>query len=1337
MADEFDSTLGFDATEALKTFKQLELFVNAYTKALKLNASTTGDFNSAQGQSDNVLNNLAAAAAGAREELEKLATAEQNAANAARKVAEAQKTAADLDARKNAVAARATVVNSLPTGLAGKATPAEVSAFDKSVDAFQKLVLKTGTSQAQVQKILANLSANYSGTERQIRDSILNIIAANNNLGRTNFNAVTRALAQVGAAGRKAGNDVSSGVDSATKSSTGFLLSWQSIQRFFAGQVLFRVFSGITSEINTSVETAKKLQVTLAQIQTIAPKAIRGGNLQDVGTFTKSVSNDFGISQVEVATATYEAFSNQVGDTAQTLNFMREAAKFSVAAVTSLNNAQAVGAGVINAYGLATADTSQIFDKLFKTIDVGRVTGEELAGSLGKILPIASQLGVSLDEVLSGIATLTIQGLSAEEAVTRLNNVFIRLIKPAGELQTALDKLGVTSISAFVQTEGLVGALTKIRDQTDGSVEELAKLIPNIRGFAGAVSLAAQDGKLFANSLQAIREESSNANTSAFDLIQATPAIQLQKSIEQLKNVFISDFGNPAIDAINKVIESLGGAEVAAKAFLTLLAVGGTAAVALFGVQLVGAIGTATAAMVSLATAGGVTLGTLGGLAAFTGFGAVAAGVALLVFELNKANNVAQQLRDTEEQAAKLNQASTKQAIQAQQQLNRATEDATNTSAKTVLNALQQRQAAFADEKTAALTYQKSITDDLKNQINTRQKLVDKFVSDVAKSIEKSSENIKKIGNDTRDFEFKINQQRFDRNLKLANNDPGKEARLLSARVAELLDAQNRAAKLNTPEGNDFAKTLNDEALSTANKLADIAGKRAQGEGLVNTVLSARQKLNNSLIQQEQAKEAAATAADKTLTEQQAAIHANVDEVNTLLKALSKAENSAERSSLSKKLGAATSSLQEKLSNFTAPGITGTDFENQLKKIKASFDNLEGTPVPLNLSVDAAIASIENKLKAARFSAEVELKIQNLTGVGGGTDQIGKLQAKIGELRATANTRSSATNAFLEDQGNLQTALDNSIRRFDALKKEAKDSVTTAQNAFGLLSKSLGGPDLGATAAIEPINKFIGKINELKATLQNAVETGNTGALVGIDKQLGNLQNALAGEQGAQQTLQVVQGLRQQIEQVGSSLEKVGQDKQKLNAAQEAQQTIQALETLIQNLRADQSASEALNTNLQAMGPAGQQGANTAAAALQNLQAQQERAIALQQELNAAQAAGGGGGGGQTEGRARGGRIEYFSSGGFVSRGTDTIPAMLSPNEFVVNAASSRKFFSQLVAINAGVQPSYHANGGTVQNNTFTGDIQLNLPPGSSSVDGRAAASAIQRELRRKSSRLL
>ena len=77
-------------------------------------------------------------------------------------------------------------------------------------------------------------------------------------------------------------------------------------------------------------------------------------------------------------------------------------------------------------------------------------------------------------------------------------------------------------------------------------------------------------------------------------------------------------------------------------------------------------------------------------------------------------------------------------------------------------------------------------------------------------------------------------------------------------------------------------------------------------------------------------------------------------------------------------------------------------------------------------------------------------------------------------------------------------------------------------------------------------------------------------------------------------------------------------------------------------------------------------------------------------------------------------------------RGTDVIPAMLTPGEMVMSAATTRRFASQLTAMNAGVRPTFHSQGGHVTN---VGDINVTVQGGGT---GRQTARSIATELRRE-----
>ena len=96
------------------------------------------------------------------------------------------------------------------------------------------------------------------------------------------------------------------------------------------------------------------------------------------------------------------------------------------------------------------------------------------------------------------------------------------------------------------------------------------------------------------------------------------------------------------------------------------------------------------------------------------------------------------------------------------------------------------------------------------------------------------------------------------------------------------------------------------------------------------------------------------------------------------------------------------------------------------------------------------------------------------------------------------------------------------------------------------------------------------------------------------------------------------------------------------------------------------------------------------------------------------------------------GKMMYRAAGG-PARGTDQISAMLSKGERVTNAKSSRKFASQLTAMNAGSQPVYRQSGGTVTN---IGNVSVNVSGAKApEQSARQMMKAFKRETRRGSGR--
>lgn len=223
----------------------------------------------------------------------------------------------------------------------------------------------------------------------------------------------------------------------------------------------------------------------------------------------------------ELTNGLYQAFSAGASDLKEAMQITTDAAKFARAALTDTNTAVDVLTTAVNAYGKEMMDTTTASDLFFTTIKQGKITGEQLAGTIGQSIPLFASAGIELEQLSAGIAAMTKQGVNAANATTQLNGIVNSFLKPQEALNDLITEYGYESGAALLKAEGLTGALKLVEDATDGDAAAMAELLPNIRALRGAMALTGVGGEEL-NRILIEMESSSNATAEAFDKQEKT-----------------------------------------------------------------------------------------------------------------------------------------------------------------------------------------------------------------------------------------------------------------------------------------------------------------------------------------------------------------------------------------------------------------------------------------------------------------------------------------------------------------------------------------------------------------------------------------------------------------------------------------------------------------------------------------------------------------------------------------------------------------------------------------------------------------------------------------------
>ena len=111
-------------------------------------------------------------------------------------------------------------------------------------------------------------------------------------------------------------------------------------------------------------------------------------------------------------------------------------------------------------------------------------------------------------------------------------------------------------------------------------------------------------------------------------------------------------------------------------------------------------------------------------------------------------------------------------------------------------------------------------------------------------------------------------------------------------------------------------------------------------------------------------------------------------------------------------------------------------------------------------------------------------------------------------------------------------------------------------------------------------------------------------------------------------------------------------------------------------------------------------------------------------------------------------KAEHKASGGFPGNpiGTDTVPAWLTPGEFVVNATAASRYRGLLEQLNSFgsstrpsfVSPQYKAGGGSVGGTKvyYNNNVTINNPTGNPALDATRIVQEINRQQSRGTARV-
>lgn len=1125
---------------------------------------------------------------------------------------------------------------------------------------------------------------------------------------------------------------------------------------------IYRAISAITQALQDGAQEALEYSRQIGLIQTLSQQS--GETFDTWSESIRAVADEFGRPATEIAAATYDALSNQIIETTADMDKVRVAAE--LARNTNSNTADSVNvlSSVMNSFGSSAGSARVIADQLFTTVDLGRVRINELNTVIGRSGNILRTAGISLTELNAGMIVLTQTGLDSAEAATLLNNIANQLIKPNEALAAQFKKMGFESGRMAVETLGLVGVMRELHAASRTASEGIATFFPEIRGLRGAAAFAGEGLDKLEESMRAL-ERSAGANEKATEILNANVGQQLLDEMERIKTFFTVDIGIKALEIVAKLTQRFGGLnEIVQELVHILLEVGHYIASSLgfaagvaglkivsdlvFGFQRLAAAGTLAQAAtnfgsmaVGLLTFNGVlTLATI----AYYAFGAAAG------YAAGRNRAAIDTIIEHEKKAAiEIRDERTKLTDQITADLNKAIDTATKSYGKFIADFKKHNNSAR--ESSGELG--KSISGELKNNFQVMLQIAASGLSKLEGMQRKASSNIEKIAKDKTDMLESLDKKQFDRQLnrqeELLNSDiasgfkdytaniknPTKEIlKLVNARNDLLREKQQIAFDTGDIEA---AKGFLDEILQNLDKLGDM--KDVNRIDPLDRTKSGRRYRNIDRAAQSELDNYNVSAADyvRLQEEQTVAVAKQViaekERGKTLEDLLSKTSTFVSKGIFDKE----GNLLEKYIGNPDAARKDLVTLQNEAIKMASTLG--EALDPLTAIQYNAALKEIEENFAKQRQNLAEQT---TLATQGAAATEAARVRSELAE-----KTKKEAADLTIELGKQRETieqmnsGLRITLNTFSELSGKGQ-SETASRSSFGVLfglyenlTQNFSKADqTKIEGMVDNINHLMstdpaGNVGQAKEYVNELIKMAqiNVPNLVVPDKE---------SEEGFITFINLLHRANGELDQIALKGKDITPNETKLeNMTTAIAQDAAALAVKLENANPQLGT---LITNIKDLND------QTAGGQLDKV-AQGFKNLAESIEATAKASAGLGkflipqvptatGTPGQPPGFADGGMVNmgnlYNFLTGKYAKGSDVIPAMLGRKEFVVREPMAQKYYSQLVAMNAGHFPIYRAAGGPVSN-TNVGDIHFTIQGGKTTpAMAREVASHIRRGIK-------
>jgi TP901 family phage tail tape measure protein len=269
-------------------------------------------------------------------------------------------------------------------------------------------------------------------------------------------------------------------------------------------------------------------------------------------------------------TAAYDVAGDLGVPTERLREFMQPAAQLAKVLGTDITTAATAFAKTVQGLGGDFAQTAQVADLFFKVAETGDVDLTTLQTAFAKLLPVAQDLGVEMNELAAYVATVSQQGTPARSAISGIQAALDELSDPASKIAETFLALSGQTFPEFIAAGGtLADALGMIAKNAEETGTPLNQMFTSVEAAKTVLLTTGESADLLTKNLESMGDAATGVADSYGRMAESTEE-RMKRMKTTLDNLKI-DLGGKIMEALQPVIQWLADHTDDIKAFFEIV----------------------------------------------------------------------------------------------------------------------------------------------------------------------------------------------------------------------------------------------------------------------------------------------------------------------------------------------------------------------------------------------------------------------------------------------------------------------------------------------------------------------------------------------------------------------------------------------------------------------------------------------------------------------------------------------------------------------------------------------------------------------------------------------